>query len=127
MVDSLKLQPTEDTPLIDFDTSTGVFKISGRALPEDAFEFFKPVEEWLQTYVDDPLDETIVEMRVDYFNSAATRYIFNILMTFEDLIDEGKKVKIVWFYKADDDMIQAKGEELESILELPFEMKIISS
>lgn len=125
MVDSLKLEPTEDTPLIDFDTSTGLFKISGRALPEDALEFFKPVEEWLQSYVADPLDETVVEMRVDYFNSASTRYIFNILMTFEDLIDEGKKAKIIWYYKADDDMIQSKGEELESILELPFEMQSI--
>ena len=123
MVNSLKLEPTEDTPLIDFDTTTGVFKISGRALPEDALEFFKPVEEWLQSYVEDPLDSTVVEMRVDYFNSASTRYIFNILMTFEDLVDEGKDAKIIWYYKADDDMIQAKGEELESILEVPFEMK----
>lgn len=125
MIDSLILDATEDTPLIDFNTETGVFKISGRALPEDALEFFKPVEEWLQSYVENPLDSTLVEMRVDYFNSASTRYIFNILMTFEDLIDEGKEAKIVWYYKESDDMIQTKGEELASILEVTFEMKTL--
>ena len=125
MIDSLILDATEDTPLIDFNTETGVFKISGRALPEDALEFFKPVEEWLQSYVENPLDSTLVEMRVDYFNSASTRYIFNILMTFEDLIDEGKEAKIVWYYKEGDDMIQTKGEELASILEVPFEMETL--
>ena len=111
--------------MIDFDTTTGIFKVSGRALPEDALEFFKPIEDWLRAYSEDPLDMTVMEMSVDYFNSASTRYIFNILMSLEDLIDAGKQAKVVWYYRNDDDMIEAKGEELESILEVPFEMKKI--
>lgn len=123
MAESLRIEATEDTPLIDFDTTTGVFKVTGRALPEDAHEFFKPIEEWVQAYVESPLDNTVVEMRIDYFNSAATRYIFNLLMCFEDIVDdETGEVKIVWYYKEGDDMIETKGEELSSILELPFEM-----
>ncbi len=126
MAESLRIEATEDTPLIDFDTSTGVFKVTGRALPEDAHDFFKPIEDWLQSYVESPLGETIVEMRIDYFNSAATRYIFNLLMCFEDIVDDEKgEVKIVWYYKEGDDMIESKGEEMSSILELPFEMKTL--
>ena len=123
MVESLKLLATEDTPLIDFDTTTGVFQVTGRALPENAHEFFKPIEEWIASYVEDPLDKTVVEMRIDYFNSAATRYIFNLLMSLEDLVEDGKDVKVIWHYRADDDMIEAKGEEMESMLELTFEMR----
>ena len=125
MVESLHLVATEDTPLVDFNTTTGIFKVSGRSLPEDALVFYKPIEDWLKAYVEDPLDMTTMEMSVDYFNSASTRYIFNILMTLEDLIDAGKEAKIIWNYRKDDDMIEAKGEELESILEVPFEMKMI--
>ncbi len=125
MAESLRIEATEDTPLIDFDTSTGVFKVTGRALPEDAHEFFKPIEEWVQAYVESPLDSTVVEMRIDYFNSAATRYIFNLLMCFEDIVDDGGDAKIVWYYKEGDDLIESKGEEISSILELPFEMKTI--
>jgi len=123
MVESLRLELTEDTPMIDFDTTTGVFKVTGRALPEDAHSFFKPIEEWLEEYVEDPLDSTVVEMRIDYFNSAATRYIFNLLMCFEDLVEAGKDVKILWHYKEGDELIENKGEEMESMLDVPFEMK----
>ena len=126
MAESLRIDATEDTPLIDFDTATGVFKVTGRALPEDAHEFFKPIEEWVQDYVESPLANTTVEMRIDYFNSAATRYIFNLLICFEDIVEEERgEVKVEWYYKEGDDMIETKGEELSSILELPFEMKTL--
>jgi hypothetical protein len=125
MVESLRLEGTEDTPVIDFNTSTGIFRISGKALPENAHEFFKPIEDWVKEYVEDPLDSTVVEMQIDYFNSAATRYIFNLLMCFEEIVENGKEAKVVWFYKPNDDMIEAKGEEFESILEIPFEMRTI--
>lgn len=125
MADSLKLEATEDTPLIDFNAATGVFQISGRALPEDAHAFFKPLEEWVQAYVENPAESTVVEMRIDYFNSASTRYIFNLLMSFEDIVDNGGDAKVIWYYKEGDDMIEAKGEEFESILDIPFEMKTL--
>ena len=126
MAESLRIEATEDTPLIDFNVETGVFQVTGRALPEDAHEFFKPIEDWVQEYAESPKDKTTVEMRIDYFNSAATRYIFNLLMCFEDIVDEEKgEVTIVWYYKEGDDMIESKGEEMSSILELPFEMKLL--
>jgi hypothetical protein len=125
MADSLLIEATEDTPQIDFNIETGVFKVTGRALPEDAHDFFKPIEEWVQNYVESPNETTVVEMRIDYFNSAATRYIFNLLMCFEDIVDDGGDAKIVWYYKEGDDMIESKGEEMASILELPFEMKTL--
>lgn len=124
MAESLRIEATEDTPLIDFNVETGVFQVTGRALPEDAHEFFKPIEDWVQEYIEAPKEQTTVEMRIDYFNSAATRYIFNLLMCFEDIVDDEKgEVTVVWYYKEGDDMIESKGEELSSILELPFEMK----
>ena len=125
MLDSLKMEASEDTPFVDFDTTPGIFKVTGRALPENAHEFFKPIEDWVAEYAENPLDNTVVEMRIDYFNSAATRYIFNLLMSFEDIVEAGKDAKIVWYYKEEDDMIEAKGEEFESMLDVPFEMKTL--
>lgn len=125
MAESLIIEATEDTPAIDFNAETGVFKVTGRALPEDAHEFFKPLEVWVQAYVENPAESTVIEMRIDYFNSASTRYIFNLLMIFEDIVDDGGDAKIIWYYKEGDDMIESKGEEIESILEVPFEMKTL--
>lgn len=123
MLQRLQLDASEDTPVVDFDPSTGVLKIVGRALPEDAHSFFSPLQEWIECYVKTPAEETSVDLSIDYFNSAATRYIFNILMELEDLATSGGSVKVIWNFNKDDEMIAAKGEELESMLDIPFDMR----
>lgn len=123
MLDHLKLEATEDTPIVEFNPSTGVLSISGRALPEDAHSFFSPLQEWVEQYIESPAVSTLIDLRIDYFNSAATRYIFNILMEFEELSESGHEVKVLWHYSESDEMIANKGEELESMLDLNFEMK----
>lgn len=123
MLQRLQLSASEDTPIVDFDQTTGILSISGRALPEDAHSFFSPLQEWVESYVGSPAEHTVVNLKIDYFNSAATRYIFNILMELEELATAGKDVKVVWNYSRSDEMIEAKGEELESMLDIPFEMR----
>jgi hypothetical protein len=123
MLQRLQLDASEDTPVVDFDPATGILKIVGRALPEDAHSFFSPLQNWIERYVETPAEQTTVDLKIDYFNSAATRYIFNILMELEDLTSSGSSVKVIWNYNKGDEMIAAKGEELESMLDIPFDMK----
>jgi hypothetical protein len=123
MLQRLQLDATEDTPIVDFDASTGLLLITGRALPEDANTFFAPLQSWVEEYVATPADITVIDLHIDYFNSAATRYIFNILMEFETLTESGKNVKIIWNFSKTDEMIAVKGEELESMLDIQFEMR----
>ena len=44
----LNLEGTEDTPKIILDKKNGIFEISGRSLPEDSAEFYRPVLEWIE-------------------------------------------------------------------------------
>ncbi len=46
----LNLEGTEDTPKIILDKKNGIFEISGRSLPEDSAEFYRPVLEWIEKY-----------------------------------------------------------------------------
>lgn len=123
MLERLHLEATEDTPTVAFDAELGTLEITGRALPEDAHSFFSPLQEWVERYVSAPAASTTVNLRIDYFNSAATRYIFNILMELEELSISGSAVKVIWNYSKDDEMIAAKGDELASMLDIPFEMR----
>lgn len=123
MLQRLQLDASEDTPIVDFDAATGVLKVVGRALPEDAHSFFSPLQEWVERYVESPAMQTTVDLKIDYFNSAATRYIFNILKELEDLASSGKAVKVIWNFNKNDEMIAAKGEELESMLDVSFDMR----
>lgn len=123
MAELITIPATEDTPAIKLDAAKGQIEISGKALPEDSLAFFKPVYEWLNEYYQSPLDTTELHLRLDYINSASTRHLFNIISGMQDLIDKQKNAKVIWHCKSSDEMMKTKGEELQSIVDIPFEIK----
>ena len=124
-MEALKRDQTEDTPYISFDPESNVFEISGRSLPEDASKFYDSVHEWLNNYVSDPNDTTELSMKLDYFNSASARKIVEVLFILEKIQEVNKEVKVLWYYNEDDEVMEARGEEIKSVVELPFELKSV--
>lgn len=123
MANKINIPATEDTPAISLDAGKGQLEISGKSLPEDSAAFFKPVYEWLKEYYQNPVDSTELHLHLDYINSSSTRHVFNIISGMQDLIDKQKKAKVIWHYKSYDEMMKNKGEELQSIVDIPFEIQ----
>jgi hypothetical protein len=118
-METLHIKGEDDTPEIVFDKENGIFKISGRSLPEDVVEFYKPVLEWIDNYKLAPNANTEVTLKVEYLNTASSKLIQDVLMSFEKI--QGSKV--VWYYREDDDDMDGMGHEYAEIIELPFEFK----
>lgn len=113
------MEGTEDTPKILLNKTNGIFEISGRSLPEDSSEFYKPVLEWLSAYAEDPLPETIFTFKLEYFNTASSKLILDILTVLEDI--EGTKIH--WYFYEDDEDMEEAGEEFSELVDLDFEFK----
>ncbi len=124
-MEALKRDQTEDTPYISFDPESNIFEISGRSLPEDASKFYDSVHEWLNTYVAKPNESTELSMKLDYFNSASARKIVEVLFILEKIQELNKEVKVLWYFNEDDEVMEARGEEIKSVVELPFELKSV--
>lgn len=115
----LNLEGTEDTPRILMDKGNGIFELSGRSLPEDAAEFYSPVFEWLDGYSAAPNTKTDFVFKLEYFNTASSKIILDILSRLEDI----SGTTIHWYYHEDDEDMQEAGEEFSELVELTFEMK----
>ena len=124
-MEKLELANTEDTPYLLLDKENNKFEISGRSLPEDAFEFYSPIHEWLKSYVSDANPSTELVMSLDYFNSSSARNIVEMLFILEKITEMGKEVKVTWLYQEEDDVMKSRGEEIQSVVELPFEIKTV--
>jgi len=122
MLAALRIDGTEETPSIAFDSSAPSLTISGKSLPENAFSFYKPIVEWLKTYAQNPNDETILEVNLEYFNSGSLKQVFNVLFLMEEIMASGKSAKIVWKYKKGDELMLEKGLEFEKFLDVPVEL-----
>lgn len=118
----LHLTGTDDTPEIILDQEGNQFEISGKSLPEDASAFYSSVIEWMKEYSESPNDETVFKINLEYFNSTSAKYVFNILMLMETISNSGKQVKIDWLYKDGDELMESKGEEIKSMIEIPMEV-----
>lgn len=120
----LLIKQTEDTPEVVLDSVNNVFCISGKSLPEDAYEFYKPVVKWVETYLTQPNLKTELHVKLQYFNSSSVKKVSDIFILLQDLQKAGKEVKIIWFYEEGDELMEIKGQEFKSILTLPFELQL---
>lgn len=113
------LEGTEDTPKILLDQKNGIYEISGRSLPEDSAEFYKPVLEWLDEYSQAPNAQTNWVFKLEYFNTASSKLILDILSKLEDI----PNLTVSWYFHEDDEDMEEAGEEFSELVELPFEFK----
>jgi hypothetical protein len=120
-MEPIHIQETEDTPKITLDPDNNIFELSGRSLPEDVASFYDPILNWLDEYSEGPNDKTTVNFKLDYFNTASSKALLDILMKLEEIHENGNEVVIKWYYPEDDEDMQEAGEEYAEIVDLPFE------
>ncbi len=123
MLQPIKIQGTDDTPKVILapNDSTPIFEISGRSLPEDVVAFYEPILEWLDEYAQSPMEKTIFNFKLEYFNTASSKLLLDVLLKLEDLYDDGHDVLVKWYYPEDDEDMEEAGEEYADIVEVPFE------
>ncbi|MBN2519225.1 MAG: DUF1987 domain-containing protein, partial [Bacteroidales bacterium] len=97
-------------------------EISGHSLPENVQIFYTPLLEWIDQYSQQPNSKTQVIFKMDYYNTASSKMIFEILKKFDKLHSAGNDVEIHWYYSEDDEDMEEAGEDYSSIVEVPFKL-----
>lgn len=117
---TLQLEGTEDTPTIVLDKENGKLEISGRSLPEDAMQFYKPVLDWIEQYAKDPNPDPVFVFKLDYFNTASSKLVLDVLYALEDI----RNMRVHWYFHDDDEDMEEAGQEFSELVEIPFEFKL---
>ena len=125
-MEELKLEKTDMTPEVDLN-SNGKLLIQGRSFPEDVGAFYDPISSWMATYVQEASSPTELKVYFEYYNSSTARRITELIFELEELMDRGKEVKVIWCYKTGDAIMKDNGEEIKSVVEIPFELKEIQA
>ena len=125
-MEALIVAGTEKTPDINFNFKTGKLSIGGRSYSSDTYEFYNPLINWVNEYIENPKDDTILEIKLDYFHSVSVKYLTNIIKKLVLLKELGKSLKIVWFYSEDeDDEACDLGRNIERELNIKFEYILV--
>jgi hypothetical protein len=110
-MENLFIEGSESLPTVEFNTN-GLAKLTGRALPENAHSFFSPLITWVKEFSTDELN---MEINLEYFNTAVSKQLYDLLKTAEGNV-RLKKINLKWFYEEGDDEILEAGEIYEELL-----------
>ncbi len=116
-----KLKGTDDTPEVVLDAEKQIMLIQGKSFPADVTELYDPILDWLREYADNPNKKTEITLKLDYFNTASSKLLLDILYVFEDIYGDGNEVLVKWFFPEDDEDMEETGEEYAEIVDVPFE------
>jgi hypothetical protein len=116
-MEKIRLKGTFETPSVVLDSEEGKLEFSGRSLPEDTTTFYRPILNWIEEYLVSPKNETSIAIKLEYFNTATSKVLLNMLTKFEKT---NGQVTVHWFhYEEDEDMLES-GKEFEELVNLRF-------
>jgi hypothetical protein len=119
----LSIKGTSQYPEVLLDKRVGKIEFSGNSLPEDAKAFFEPIIDWIDKYIDSPLQETVLNFKMSYYNTPSSKIIFQLLKKFEKVHGQKTMVKVLWHYPDDDIDMRDAGTDYSENVKIPFELK----
>jgi len=120
MMKPLRIQATNESLEVNLDKELSRFEFYGKSLPENPVEFFEPILSWLKEYVKTPNKETILVFKMEYFNTASSKRLLDILSICYEIHKKKQSVFVNWYYRFDDDDMKESGESFSEIVHLPF-------
>lgn len=119
-MENINLEGTPKTPTVKFDAGAGTLELSGRSIPENSIEFYKPLLEWIDAYGGGPKAKTEVNIKLEYFNTSSSKCILDVFKKLETV--KGTEMTINWYYEEDDEDMLEAGEDYQAIISIPFKM-----
>ena len=119
-MEEILILATDKTPAISFKKN-GELEIFGKSIPEDAEEFFAPALAWLEKYIENPAEKTLLSINLEYFNISSSKRILFILYKLNDLIAKKANVNVKWIYDDQDEDMFEVGQDYAFMVKIPFE------
>ncbi len=122
----VKIPSTQRTPeiLLDRTGTEGRIEFVGKSLPDDARGFYNPILVWIEEYYSNPLPKTYIRFKLEYFNTASSKMLLQMIKKLEKLDKENNNVVIEWCYMEDDEDILESGQTFRELTSIPFNFVI---
>ncbi len=117
-MENLHIEATKYTPEINLNAEKGLLSFSGKSYPENTFDFYQPVIEWINTYfAEKGQKKTLIDMDIIYFNSSSSKLFFDFFDILEEAHEDGKEVTVRWLYDAENENALEAGEDFKEDFE----------
>jgi hypothetical protein len=117
---NLAIPGTGSTPEITADWASGRLILRGDSYPENSFEFFQPVIDWVERFLTEAGRPLNVDLFLLYLNTSSIRALMDILDLLEEAHQSAKPVSLTWHYDRENERIAELAEEFKEDCTFPF-------
>jgi hypothetical protein len=118
-MDDLIIKPTDKSLAVDI--SYGLFNFKGRSILTDPKLFFEPINNWVARYLKQPAEETVVNVKLEYIDTASTQSLYQILRQLNSVRKKGLVLMVNWYIEDEDPEMRELGEMVEQRLGIEFQ------
>ena len=104
-------------PGANFNSIEGTINLYGRSLLEFAEDVFEPMNKWLEEYMKNPREETVINISLEYFNSSTAKALVKFLSIAKNL-SKNCRLKVNYYF--DDENVLEYGKDFSDVLDIPF-------
>lgn len=120
---NLNIAGTPSSPRIDADWNGGVLAIGGDSYPENSYEFYGPVLDWVERYLGAGSAPLRLELRLMYLNTSSIKVMMDLFDRLEEVHRDGRTASVVWYYDARNERVAELADEFREDCSFPFEIK----
>ncbi|MGR9107286.1 MAG: biofilm regulation phosphoprotein SiaC [Gammaproteobacteria bacterium] len=119
---NLYIAGTQSSPEIAADWDAGLLVMKGDSYPENTFELFERVIQWVETFLANGERPLRLDLYLVYLNTSSVRAMIDILELLETAHAANQDVGLRWFYDYRNQRVAELAEEFREDYTLPFEI-----
>ncbi|RLD81177.1 MAG: hypothetical protein DRJ10_06485 [Bacteroidetes bacterium] len=114
------IEMTDDSPQITLDADKFVFKIEGASYPENSYDVYNVVLDWIRKLDGDVKSKLNCDFNFSVLSSASHKMIYEIITLLDGLHKKSNNVTVNWHYQTSDEDLFEIGEDFSDIVDVPF-------
>lgn len=119
-MNDLHIPGTQATPTISASVSQGLLRLSGESYPENAYELFGPVFEWIENFLRASSLPLRVELELLYLNTSSIKAVMDVFDMLEAAHQQQRAVEVTWLYDQNNERVGELAEEFREDCTFPF-------
>jgi hypothetical protein len=117
-MNNIFIERAAKTPKVDFNSRTGLLYLEGVSIPENTVDFYRALIYWINEYGITPLPETILVIKLEYFNTSTSVVLLDIFKLLSKIVG----ATVHWYYESDDVEMEEVGKDYANMIDVPFKL-----
>jgi hypothetical protein len=113
------LEGTAKTPEVKFSVDPITMSLSGRSIPENSIEFYKPLLDWVDQNIRSHDQPICISVKLEYFNTSSSKCLMDL---FKRIEKAAPSASVDWYYEEEDEDMLEAGEDYDAIIDIPFRL-----